>query len=340
MEPLYPGLERTSGLTYVFLIHHEPSNTQLLFDLGMRKNFKTHLSPHLLKRLEPTGIQMSVERDVSEILEEHGVQPANIDTIIFSHHHFDHVGDTTKFPASTRLLVGPGYKARYLPGYPTDPDAVDTTADLYEGRETVELDFADSDPRVSEIGGFKAFDYFGDGSFYVLNTPGHTADHLSALARTTAGPGDDSTFMFLGGDIVHSCTVFRPTDKFPLPVTITPAPNAAPSSTTSCPGDVFARIHRLHGEADGARLSRTTPFCHVAGPEVNLAESQRNADKLAAFDGEHNIFTVYAHDSSLRDVVEYFPKTANDWRSKGWAHRGHWRFLAPMMKGIGHGQEE
>jgi N-acyl homoserine lactone hydrolase len=31
-------------------------------------------------------------------------------------------------------------------------------------------------------------DVFGDGSFFAILTPGHTAGHLSFLARTTTGP--------------------------------------------------------------------------------------------------------------------------------------------------------
>jgi hypothetical protein len=60
--------------------------------------------------------------------------------------------------------------------------------------------------KIVGIGGFRSYDWFGDASFYLLNTPGHTVDHLSALARTTAmgsgnGDGnrtDESTFHFHG----------------------------------------------------------------------------------------------------------------------------------------------
>ncbi len=32
----------------------------------------------------------------------------------------------------------------------------------------------------------KAFDFFGDGSFWLVNAPGHMPGHLSGLARTGA----------------------------------------------------------------------------------------------------------------------------------------------------------
>lgn len=333
IEPVYPGYDTLQGPTYVFLIHHEPTNTRLLFDLGLRKNFKTHLNPVLLEAFAKLTMEMSVEKDVSEILTEHGVQPGDIDAIIYSHHHFDHVGDTTKFPGTTKLLVGPGYKKKYLPGYPVDPKSAETTSDLYEGRETVEVDFTE---KVLNMGDFEAYDYFGDGSFHLLNTPGHTVGHLSALARTTtASDGDsggESTFMFLGGDIVHHAAVFRPTEKYPLPKEISPAPDSKPFTATACPGELFAAMHRLRSEENGEHKSRTTPFCLLAGPEDDLAQSRRNVDKLTEFDGEDNILTVFAHDDSLLDVLEFFPATANEWKKKGWGKQGHWRFLAPLIK--------
>lgn len=333
IEPVYPGLEFNGGPSYVFYIYHQPSGSRLLFDLGVRKNFQTHFSPDLLKGLEELGMQIRVEKDVSEILTEHDLKPSDIDTIIFSHHHFDHVGDTTKFPCTTRLVVGPGYKQRYLPGYPEDPKAVETTTDTYHGRETIEIEFAPNGHQVLTIGKFKAYDYFGDGSLYLLSTPGHTVGHLSALARTTSKGenGERSTFIFLGGDIAHTCMVFRPTEKYPLPDQISPAPNCPPFSNSTCSGDMFASMHRSRNEEDGERRSRTTPFCLVAGPDEDLAESQRSTDELANFDGEDNILTMLAHDGSLLEVLEYFPKKANDWKSKGWGPQGHWRFLEPLM---------
>jgi len=40
-----------------------------------------------------------------------------------SHWHFDHIGDITTFPGSTEVVVGPGFKDAFLPGYPAKPDS-------------------------------------------------------------------------------------------------------------------------------------------------------------------------------------------------------------------------
>lgn len=84
-----------------------------------------------------------------------------------SHFHFDHIGDVSKFPESTSVVVGPGTQEFLLPGYPAQEDAMILESDL-EG-PVREINFDDA---PLEIGRFKALDYFGDGSFYLLDTPG------------------------------------------------------------------------------------------------------------------------------------------------------------------------
>ena len=55
-----------------------------------------------------------------------------------------------------------------MPGFPSNPDAPIRESD-YKGRNVREISFADSSLR---LGRFRALDYFGDGSFYLLDSPG------------------------------------------------------------------------------------------------------------------------------------------------------------------------
>ncbi|KAL9107018.1 MAG: hypothetical protein Q9227_008054 [Pyrenula ochraceoflavens] len=356
MSPVLPGYETFDGPSYIFLLHHKPTNTHLLFDLGIRTDWETAYAPGFVQGLQDEGMGLHVDRDVTDILHEHGISPSEISTIIFSHHHFDHTGDTTNFPSSTRIIVGPGYKEAYLPGYPEDPENDDTTSDLYEGREVTEIDFSpSSDPKLCEIGGFQAYDYFSDGSFYLLNTPGHTLGHLSALARTTANAQEGSTFIFLGGDIVSSNQVIRPSEAYPLPDQVHTS-SSNPSSSSCCPGAKLAKLHHRYspppadqrsnhhhqgGRPSLACTTTTTPFCLVAGDEEDLAQSQRNADKLRiVFDGEPNILTIWSHDAHLKPVLEFFPVTANGWKAKGWKAKAHWRWLDPCVEALRRREDE
>lgn len=71
------------------------------------------------------------------------------------------------FPKSTQLVVGPGFKESpiLLPGFPHNPDSpIDAAA--IKDRTLTEVGFENG----LEIGGFRAHDFFGDGSFYLLGT--------------------------------------------------------------------------------------------------------------------------------------------------------------------------
>jgi hypothetical protein len=83
-----------------------------------------------------------------------------------SHSHFDHTGNPDTFPKSTALVVGAGTQAAVRPGWPTNPDAMIPESD-FEDREVVEVAFD-----AGVVGGMPAHDYFGDGSFYLLDAPG------------------------------------------------------------------------------------------------------------------------------------------------------------------------
>ncbi|KAJ4142995.1 hypothetical protein NW765_000133 [Fusarium oxysporum] len=219
LKPGTVGAHKTVGAAfYCFLVHHKPSNTRLLFDLALRKDVE-NLSRSMRKSIEQGGWEVNVPTDIADILSSNTVPLESINGIVWSHHHWDNIGDPSTFPSTTSLIVGSGFKDEFLPAYPENPDSP-LTQDAILGREVFEPDFKGTD--IIQIGGYAAVDYFKDGSFYFLDTPGHTIGHVSALARTTAG--DDSTFMLLGGDVAHHAGEFRPSPFEPMPAEIRPDP--------------------------------------------------------------------------------------------------------------------
>jgi glyoxylase-like metal-dependent hydrolase (beta-lactamase superfamily II) len=50
---------------------------------------------------------------VRDVLEENNIPVKDIDGIIWSHYHFDYIGDPARFPYSIALIVGPGFKGRH-----------------------------------------------------------------------------------------------------------------------------------------------------------------------------------------------------------------------------------
>lgn len=199
LQPEYTGRDKLSGPSFSFLIEH-PSRKPILFDLGIRKDWR--VLPSYQKFLKNKW-EIVVDRDVADILKENDVDVDGgaIESIVWSHHHWDHVGDASTFPHSTELVVGPGFKDAHLPGYPKNEKSTLLESD-FEGREVREVSF-EKEGKGLKIGRFNALDYFGDGSFYLLDTPGHDIGHICGLARTSSGP---DSFVFMGGDGMSGCS--------------------------------------------------------------------------------------------------------------------------------------
>ena len=97
--------------------------------------------------------------------------------------------------------------------YPANPEGRLTA--FPENQDLVFVDFHDpassiaGDTRFERISPFATFahavDFFGDGSLYLVDTPGHIAGHLSALARIAP-----EVFMFLAGDLCHHREAYEP----------------------------------------------------------------------------------------------------------------------------------
>jgi glyoxylase-like metal-dependent hydrolase (beta-lactamase superfamily II) len=215
LSPSIPGHDHLAAPAFSFLIQHPSLDRSLVFDLGLRKDW-WNCSPFLLDRFKAGGYVMNVEQSVREILEEGGFDASKSEAVVWSHWHFDHTGSPAEFETSTSLIVGPGFKKNLLPGYPANPNSSVLESD-FEGRELVELRMVSG----LKIGEMDAEDYFGDGSLYFLNSPGHAHGHICALARVTAEP---PSFILMGGDAYHHGGELRPSPYLPLPQEIQPHP--------------------------------------------------------------------------------------------------------------------
>lgn len=220
---------------YVFLIEHTATGNKYIFDLGMRKDLD-NLPPLLKENVLP---QFKCEpQSPVDILKAHGShdqQPENVKAVIFSHMHFDHVGDGAQAGfGGAEMWIGPTCCTYTRPGYPVEPRAptLSDTLPVDGSRKIVEAFIADdmlkdaNDNRAGKVmqgmtkglyagtdlkrpewiglGAFdRAFDVWDDRSAYLIDAPGHSAGHQMMLIRTTSTPSSDSTFVLLAGDCFH-----------------------------------------------------------------------------------------------------------------------------------------
>lgn len=192
------------------------------------------------------------------------------------------------------------------------------TAGDIEGRDVREISRGEFTLR---IGQFRALDYFNDGSFYLLDVPGHAAGHICGLARTT-----ENTFVLMGADTCHHAGEYRPSAYVPLPENVELPPHGAKGGAV-CPCSIFEDIHPKPSEY------QTQPFYGIRvwedGGSVahDVQQATDSIVGLQDFDAAENVFVVCAHDPTLVGVVDVFPRFANAWKDAEWKERGRWRFL-------------
>lgn len=192
-----------------------------------------------------------------------------------------------------------------------------------------EIDFS-KDSSI-KIGRFRAVDFFKDGSFYIVDSPGHEIGHICGLVRTTVSP---PTFVFLGGDVAHHGAEFRPSKYMPLPQSILPNPiTGSEEQGMNCVA-WFDETNIKRGRAPNEALYIST-LIH------DLDDYNATIDRMQEADGDENVLVLIAHDSSVRHVknMPFFPEPLNDWQKRDLGAALHWSFVVDVhqaLEGSGH----
>lgn len=126
-----------------------------------------------------------------------------------SHAHWDHMFPVGQYFPNARLLCGPGTLEHTSQSYPRfanspydariwDP----TTSDLPLWDLPSPNDYPS---KWQKLGPFEqAHDFLGDGSFWLINAPGHVEGNIAALCSTKTASGG-RTWVLLAADCMHSC---------------------------------------------------------------------------------------------------------------------------------------
>ncbi|KAF7312902.1 Metallo-beta-lactamase superfamily protein [Mycena kentingensis (nom. inval.)] len=324
VAPILPGHDTFTFPMYSFLVEHRTH--KLLFDIGARKD-PENLAPGLAALFASGAFVGPSDTDIFDVLRGAGIPVESIESVIWSHAHFDHIGDMSKFPSSTSLVIG---AETDISTFPTNPNGTLLESD-FAGRRVTKIDFAASNLTFNDL---KAFDYFGDGSFYLVDTPGHIPGHLTALARVTPSP--KPTFLLLAGDTFHHPGEARPRPafqkSFPCPAHLLASANAHIStdfffSSGSHNGafDMHTRASSLLSISDTADSFTTDPVLATVSLE-----------KIARWDADDDVLVLIAHDISVVSNhtgsgglggLPYHPQTLNGWKKAGWKEETVWNFV-------------
>ncbi|KAF3386208.1 3-hydroxyisobutyrate dehydrogenase [Penicillium rolfsii] len=187
---------------WCFLIRHATQDRWVLWDLGLSAN-KDDYPPVIAQGpITEAAVQDPREKLAAQIKRRSGASPDQIDTILLSHAHFDHCRPVSgTFPNAT-VFFGPGTSEYCFPGHLSDPSSM-WDGRYFDPERATECWKTLEGPWIP-FGSFKrAMDFFGDGSFWVIEAPGHMPGNLCACARLENGE-----WVMLGSDCCHSRVIF------------------------------------------------------------------------------------------------------------------------------------
>ncbi len=170
----------------VALLGH-PQHGWLLWDAGYAPHMlaATQHFPYSLYRLA-TPLRLRPELAAVAQLPHFGLAPGDVQTVLISHFHADHLAGLRDFPGSRFVAAHEAYAAvarrrglaalrrAFIPSLlPPDFDSRLTLLDRFSG------------PALPALG--PSFDYYGDGSLLLVRLPGHARGQLGLLANTQRG---------------------------------------------------------------------------------------------------------------------------------------------------------
>ncbi|EAT87915.1 hypothetical protein HBI56_092930 [Parastagonospora nodorum] len=182
---------------YNWAFYIEKQGRHMLWDLGLdedRSNYTPWVNKYMLDEVNHVGPRRTIVRQLSE----RGVRAEQIDTVLFSHAHWDHCRPIRDVFPNATAVFGPGTVAGCSPGHLKDINLQWDGRFFDPERATEKLEEL-SGP-WQQFGPFeKAMDYFGDGSFWIIQAPGHMPGNCLAVARLESGH-----WVCLGSDCCHS----------------------------------------------------------------------------------------------------------------------------------------
>jgi glyoxylase-like metal-dependent hydrolase (beta-lactamase superfamily II) len=177
-----------------FLIRH-PSAGAILVDTGLHPSVATDPAGNF-GRLGARFGKPALEpgADVPARLRERDLDPGEIPIVVMTHLHLDHSSAISEFPNSTFVVSETEWHAAATGPRPALNGYRRAHFDYAFEYRTVDFDRGGIESYAT-FG--RTFDLFGDGSIRLAYTPGHSAGHMSVIARLAKHDfviGGDATY--------------------------------------------------------------------------------------------------------------------------------------------------
>ena len=170
--PTYPKDQDRDVMMPVNMYIIDHPKGLVVFDTGNNVaisdgNCKSHWNSWICDNLQPSQTRAEV---IDKLLEKVGYRVGDVKIVITSHSHLDHIGNIEMFPDAIHVIQK---KELYQAWWPEK---------FQRGGAHVMADYDDArDFTYFELGG--DYDLFGDGSMFVISTPGHTLGHQSVKVQ-------------------------------------------------------------------------------------------------------------------------------------------------------------
>ncbi|HEY5709943.1 MAG TPA: N-acyl homoserine lactonase family protein [Solirubrobacterales bacterium] len=177
-----------------FLIRH-PSAGAILVDTGLHPSIATDGKENfggLGARIGKPDLEAG--EDVPAQLRKRGLDPGEIPIVVMTHMHLDHSSAISEFPNSTFVVSETEWESAATGPRPMLNGYRRPHFDYAFDYRTVDFDRGGIDSYAT-FG--RTFDLFGDGSIRLAYTPGHSAGHMSVIARLAKHDfviGGDTTY--------------------------------------------------------------------------------------------------------------------------------------------------
>jgi glyoxylase-like metal-dependent hydrolase (beta-lactamase superfamily II) len=177
-----------------FLIRH-PSAGAILVDTGLHPSVATDGRENFGGIGARVGKpDLKAGEDVPAQLRKRGLDPGEIPIVVMTHLHLDHSSAISEFPNSTFVVSEMEWNAAATGPRPMLNGYRRPHFDYAFDYRTVDFDRGGIDSYAT-FG--RTFDLFGDGSIRLAYTPGHSAGHISVIARLAKHDfviGGDATY--------------------------------------------------------------------------------------------------------------------------------------------------